>query len=172
MSSSIRETQQRVRLLVEDLVQDEGFELVAVVLTTSHGRRTLRVHIDRPGGVSVGNCTTISRLLGPVLDVEDPVDGAYHLEVSSPGMDRPVQRREDFERFAGYRARLRLEPGAGPRKLTVTLRGVDGDDLLIERTEHVRRVPLEAVERAHLVLDIDEYRAISGLGPDNATGEL
>ncbi len=167
MPSPTSEVENRVRILLEDLVRDEGYELVAVVLTTSHGRRTLRLHIDQPGGVSVGDCTRISRLLNPVLDVEEPITGSYDLEVSSPGMDRPVQQRADFARFEGYSIKLRLEPGAGPRRLTGVLRGLEGDDLLIERTDHVRRINLEAIERANLVLDLDEYRALSGLGPIN-----
>ncbi len=167
MSSPIRDIEERVRALLEEPIEDEGYDLVAVVHTTAAGGRTLRVHIDKPGGVTVGDCTRITHLVSPLLDVEDPIEGAYRLEVSSPGMDRPLQRLSDFERFAGYRAKLRLEPGGGPRRLTGTLRGVEGDSVLIERTEHVRRVPVSAIERANLVLDLDEYRALAGLDDTN-----
>jgi ribosome maturation factor RimP len=167
MSSPSRDIEDRVRALLEVPVEAEGFELVAVVHTTADGKRTLRVHIDKPGGVSVGDCTRITRLISPLLDVHDPIVGAYRLEVSSPGMDRPLQRPVDFERFAGYRAKLRLEKGAGPRQLKGVLRGMEDGSVLIERTEHTRRVPLEAIERAHLILDLEEYRALAGLGDPN-----
>jgi ribosome maturation factor RimP len=167
MSSPSRDIEERVRALLEEPVEAEGFELVAVVHTTADGKRTLRVHIDKPGGVTVGDCTRVSRLVSPLLDVHDPIVGAYRLEVSSPGMDRPLQRPADFERFAGYRARLRLEKGTGTRQLSGVLRGFEEGCVLIERTEHIRRVPLEAIERAHLNLDLDEYRALAGLGDPN-----
>jgi len=163
MSSPSRDIETRVRALLEETIEDEGFELVAVVHTTAEGKRTLRVHIDRPGGITVGECTRITRMISPLLDVGDPIVGAYRLEVSSPGMDRPMQRLVDFERFTGYRVKLRLEQGAGPRQLRGVLRGVEDQDVLIERTEHIRKVPLAAIERANLVLDLDEYRALSGL---------
>lgn len=167
MPSPNRDIEDRIRALLEDPLQDEGFELVAVVHTTAVGGRTLRVHIDRPGGVTVGDCTRVTRMVSPLLDVEDPIVGAYRLEVSSPGMDRPLQHLRDFARFAGYRATLRLEQGAGPRQLKGVLRGVEGDGVLIERTDHVRTVPIGAIERANLVLDIDEYRALDGLDAKN-----
>jgi ribosome maturation factor RimP len=163
MTSPDRDIEAKVRALLEETVEDEGCELVAVVHTSTPTGRTLRVHIDRPGGVTVGDCTRLTRLLSPLLDVHDPISGAYRLEVSSPGIDRPLQRLSDFARFAGYRVKLRLEQGAGPRQLKGVLRGVEGDEVLLERTEHTRRVPFEAIERAHLVLDLDEYRALSGL---------
>jgi ribosome maturation factor RimP len=164
MSSPSRDIEDRVRALLEETLELEGFDLVAVVHTTADGQRTLRVHIDKPGGVTVGDCTRVTRMVSPVMDVEDPIVGAYRLEVSSPGIDRPLQRLSDFERFAGTRAVLRLEPGAGPRKLRGVLRGVEDGDVLVERTDHVRRVPFEAIERANLILDLDEYRALSELG--------
>lgn len=167
MSSPSRDIEARVRALLEEILEVEGYELVAVVHTTADGRRTLRVHIDKPGGVTVGDCTRATRLVSPVLDVEDPIEGAYRLEVSSPGIERPLQRLADFARFAGYRVKLRLEPGAGPRQLKGVLRGVQGDAVLLERTDHVRSVPLEVIERANLILDIDEYRALAGLGDLN-----
>ncbi len=167
MSSPDRDIEVHVRSILEEVLEDEGYELVAVIHTTATGGRTLRVHIDRPGGVSVGDCTKVTRLVSPLLDVEDPIVGAYRLEVSSPGMDRPVQRLSDFERFSGYRVKLRLDPGAGPKRLNGVIKGIDGQDVLIERTEHVRKVPHAAIQRATLVMDLDEYRALSGLDDQN-----
>jgi len=165
---SNRQIEQQVRQLAEGLVEAEGLDLVAVLLTTDAGRRVLRVCVDRAGGVSIQDCARVSRLLSPLLDVEDPVPGRYHLEVSSPGIERPLQRCADFARFTGYRARLRLEPGAGPQRISGVLRGLEGEQLLLEREGHTRRIPLSGIERATLILDLEEYRALAGLGPLDA----
>ena len=167
MASPSRDIEVTVRALLEEPVESEGYDLVAVVHTTVDGKRTLRVHIDRPGGVTVGDCTKVTRAISPLLDAHDPIVGAYRLEVSSPGMDRPLQRLEDFARFSGYRVKLKLEQGAGPRRLKGVLRGVEDQAVLVERTEHVRRVSIDAIERANLILDLEEYRALAELGDPN-----
>ncbi len=160
-----REIERRVRDLVETSVEAEGYDLVAVILTTSSGRRALRLCIDRPGGVGMRDCARISRLLSPVLDVEDPVPGRYHLEVSSPGMDRPVQRLADFERFAGLQIKLRLAAGSGRKRARGKLCGVQGQDVLVRVDGQVVHHPLDHIERATLALSMEEYRELAGLGP-------
>ena len=97
-----RALQQSLYTLMEPSVSEQGYELVAVELTTVEGRRTLRVSIDKPGGIVVEDCTRINRALSTILDVEDPLDGAYDLEVSSPGLERPIQKLHDFERFCAF----------------------------------------------------------------------
>ncbi len=157
---SDRDLQHRIRDLLEDVVEAQGCELVAVVLTRIGGRRVLRLHIDRPGGVGLEACRRVSLAVSPLLDVHDPIPGTYDLEVSSPGMERPLQRAVDFQRFAGYRVRMRLEPGSGSARLAGVLRGIDGDAVLVETGDALQRVPLAAVARAHLVLDFDAYRRL------------
>src|SRR5688572_19785348 len=99
-----------LRRILEPVVEREGFDLVAVEVLGSTGRALLRVSIDKPGGITVDHCARMSRAISPVLDVEDPFPGAYELEVSSPGMERPIQRPQDFERFVGFKAKIKLEP--------------------------------------------------------------
>jgi ribosome maturation factor RimP len=164
--SELRDQQKALFQLMEPTVEHLGYELVAVELTTVLGRRTLRVSVDKPGGMVVTDCTAVSRELNPLLDVEDPLKGAFDLEVSSPGDDRPLQRTSDFLRFAGFTARVRLEKGEGRRNFKGVLGGLSGDDLTIDvdGTEHV--LPLSQVERAHLVLTLDEYLALAADPPD------
>ena len=164
--SELRDQQRSLFQLIEPTIEQLGYELVAVELTTVLGRRTLRVSIDKPGGMKVQDCTAVSRELNPLLDVEDPLSGAFDLEVSSPGDERPLQRPGDFVRFAGYTARVRLEKGDGRRNYKGVLRGLAGDDLTldVDGTEHT--VPLSLVERAHLVLSLDEYLALAENPPE------
>jgi len=163
--------------LLDDVVADESCELVAVELTTVNGRRTLRVSVDRPGGVRVQDCRRVSHAVSPLLDVEDPLDGAYDLEVSSPGIARPIQRPSDFDRFAGYTAKVLLEAGGldagddlevadrGRRRFKGQLRGTvvaAGERLLrISVDRKLFELPIDRVERAHLALSLDEYQGLA-----------
>lgn len=159
------EHQHSLRALLEPTVERLGFDLVA--LEWVGGRRgTLRLSIDKPGGVGADDCALVSRRVGPLLDEADPFPSAYDLEVSSPGIDRPVQRPDDFRRFQGYRIRLRAAEGLPRRRFTGTLHGLDGEDVLVEVDGQTHRVPLDAVEAAHLVLDLDAYQKLAeGLPP-------
>ncbi|MCZ7683099.1 MAG: ribosome maturation factor RimP [Sandaracinaceae bacterium] len=103
----------RIESVVEPVCRAHGVELVQVALVTEHGQAVLRIVIDRPGsergpgaGVSLADCQAVSRDLGPALDVHDVVPGAYRLEVSSPGLDRPLVKLRDFERFAGREVKV------------------------------------------------------------------
>lgn len=145
-----------------------GFELVAVEITTVLGRRTLRISVDRPGGLKVQDCTSVSRALSPLLDVEDLLQGAFDLEVSSPGDERPIQRSEDFNRFSGFKAKVRLEKGEGRRRFTGILRGLEGDDLRLEVDGEEQVLPLSQVVRAYLVLSLDETLALAAHPPGRA----
>lgn len=147
----------RVRNLAEPVVERLGFDLVAV----EWNGRVLRLSIDAPGGVDADDCGTVSEQVSPMLDAEDPVPARYTLEVSSPGIDRPVQRRQDFERFRGFRCKLQLCEGPPRRRYTGVLGPVEGDELviLVDGKEH--RVPLELIERAHLALTLEEYATLA-----------
>jgi ribosome maturation factor RimP len=147
----------KIRLLIEPAVQRLGYDLVAVEFLNG----ILRLSIDRANGeVSAHGCALVSRAVEPILDASDPIQGSYALEVSSPGMERPVQRREDFERFRGFRVRVRLEPGPARRRFTGEIVGTRGDDVLVlvDGVEHA--FPLETMEKAHLDLTIEEFMAL------------
>lgn len=109
--SVLSDLQNRIFEIVESTVVRLGCELVAVEIRGVDGRRTIRISVDSEEGLTMGLCADVNRALSTMLDVEDPIDGAYDLEVSSPGIERPVQRWEDFIEFskAGYRARIQLD---------------------------------------------------------------
>jgi ribosome maturation factor RimP len=120
----------------------------------SNGGRLLRVFIDKPGGITVDDCAAVSRQLSRVL----PVEGVDydHLEVSSPGLDRPLRKVSDFERFAGHKAevRMRTPDGAGRRKFVGVLRGADEDRVSIEMDGQTVALALADVDRAKLVPEL------------------
>jgi len=146
-----------LRAIAEPVVDAAGCELVGVLLTGDRTGAILRLAIDKPGGVSVTDCTRVSRQLSLELDVEDPMPGTYRLEVSSPGMERPVERLEDFERFHGYRAVARMAPDYGRRRFKGRLAGVEDGHVLLKssRTEH--RLPLDRIDRVQLELSPEEF---------------
>jgi len=160
----------RIRGIVESTVVDEGCELVAVDISGGDRGQTLRLFVDAPGGVTIDQCATISRALSPVLDVENPLSGAYRLEVSSPGMDRPVETAEDFERFSGLRAKIRLYPGVERRRYTGTLLGVVDGHVQIDVDGEVFNLSLHEIDRARLVLELDEFTELqSRAAPQTST---
>ena len=163
------ELRQKLRTLLEPSIDGLGLELVAVEWMGGPRRGTLRISVDRAGGVSAQDCAMVSRRISPILDVEDPVSGAYQLEVSSPGMERPLQRIEDFERFKGYRARIRLESGLARRRYTGRLLGVSGADVLVSCEGEEMCLPHDSIERAHLLLTLDEYAAIGARQPEQTS---
>lgn len=155
-----RPLQNRVFKLIEPVVERAGLELVAVELTSTNGQRVLRVSVDQPGGVGFPALSRLSEALSPVLDVEDPVPGAYSLEVSSPGIERPIQRPEDFDRFVGYRAKIKLDAGEGRRRFAGRLLGRREGAVAIEVDGIEHALPLERITKANLDLSVEEYKAL------------
>ena len=126
----------RLAEIVQPVIEDMGFELVRLRL--QGGRTaTLQVMVDRPeGGITVDDCGDISVAVSAVLDVEDPLEEAYHLEVSSPGIDRPLTRLKDFETFEGYEARLETsQPIDGRKRWKGVLAGVEDGEVLLNLDE-------------------------------------
>lgn len=151
---------ERVREAATRVAASYGLDIFEVELRREGGRQVLRVVLDRPGpnltaedSVSLDDCARVSEDLGAILDIEDvvPVD-AYTLEVSSPGLDRPLRGRGDYERFAGRKAKIVMsEPIGRQTAFAGRLRGLDGDDVLFE-SEGGRpvRLPLTRIARARL----------------------
>jgi ribosome maturation factor RimP len=140
--------------LIEPTVRDLGFDVVRVLLTGGQ-RPTLQVMVEplQHGPMTVDQCAQISHAVSALLDVEDPIGGSYRLEVTSPGIDRPLVRQRDFERFAGFEARVETaEPIAGRRRFRGRLMGVEGDDVCLRLPEGEQRIPYAAVKKAKLVL--------------------
>ncbi|MBA2321937.1 MAG: ribosome maturation factor RimP [Deltaproteobacteria bacterium] len=161
MDNRVLESQ--IREMIEPSVTRLGYDLVAVEYLGGTGTSTLRVSIDKPGGINADDCGIVSEKISPVLDEEDPIASKYHLEVSSPGIERPLQRPVDFTRFLGYRARIRASAGAQRRRATGTLKrfepGTDVVTLLVDGVDVV--LPLDLIERAHLVLTLEEYQQLA-----------
>lgn len=145
----------KVRSLAQPVVEGLEMELVDVAFVTEHGRRVLRVTIDKPGGVTVDDCAEISRELGTILDVEDPIPQRYSLEVSSPGLDRPLLNENDFKRFAGRKARIKTrEPIEGRKNFKAVIDSVEGGRVRVTDFDgKVFDIPLDHIDRARLEVE-------------------
>ena len=153
----------RLAAIVAPVIEGMGFELVRLRLMGGK-RALLQIMAERPdGGIEVDDCARISRSVSAVLDVEDPIAGEYVLEVSSPGIDRPLTRLKDFARYEGYEARIETEEAIdGRRRFKGTLLGIEGDTVKLRLEDGVEAaLPFAAVARAKLELTnalIEEHR--------------
>ena len=149
----------RIAAMLEPAIVDLGFRLVRVKLSGVNGL-TLQIMAERPDGtMTVDDCEAVSRAVTPVLDVEDPIDREYHLEISSPGIDRPLVRAIDFERWRGHLAKLELAvPRDGRKRFRGEIRAVEGGDLVLrledlpDDGEPDVRLPLADIAEARLIL--------------------
>jgi ribosome maturation factor RimP len=141
----------RVASIVEPALLGIGYRLVRVKISGLDGC-TVQIMAERPdGSMTVEDCEAVSRTLSPVLDATDPIDRAYRLEVSSPGMDRPLVRRSDFERFAGHQLKVELAAAIdGRRRFRGLLLGVEGE------AARIRRDDVAPGEPAEVLLSIDD----------------
>ena len=152
----------RARQLLEPVLARDGFDLVEVEWQREGGGWVLRLYVDKAGGVGIEDCQAASRLVETLLDVEDFIEPAYSLEVSSPGVERPLRKPQDFQRFAGQRAKVRafgpLESAAGlaqRKQWTGILRGFADGAVEIDVDGTVHRIPVERVAKAHLEYDFE-----------------
>ncbi len=147
-----KEIEQKVGELVEPLTDYNGLELVLVEFVKGPRGNTLRLVIDKEGGVTLDDCSRLSRVVSDLLDVHDPVPGSYNLEVSSPGINRPLVKAEDYERFSGQKVFVRTsEPVDGRRKFKGLLRGVsDQDEVIIDASGQEFFLPLGLIKKARL----------------------
>jgi ribosome maturation factor RimP len=152
---------ERIKYLAEQTAIDHGLELVHVEVAGPEGHPIVRVFIDKAGGVTHENCSEVSHHLGTVLDVEDFIHSAYTLEVSSPGLERGLYKRADFERFAGSNAKVKTRVALkGQRNFRGRIVGVDGDEVIFDdRTSGRTTIPLESIAKANLEIDVqDEFK--------------
>src|SRR5712691_10293417 len=141
----------RVAAIAEPVIETLGYRLVRVKVSAAEGC-TVQIMAERPdGSMTVEDCETVSRALSPVLDVADPVDRAYRLEISSPGIDRPLVRKSDFDRYAGHLAKIETSiPINGRKRFRGQLVGTEGD------AARIRRDDAAPGEEADVVLPIEE----------------
>jgi ribosome maturation factor RimP len=142
----------RVWRLAEPLCQAEGVELVQVEYQREHGGLILRLYLDKPGGITLDDCADISRQLSDLLDVGLDLPDAYRLEVSSPGLQRPLGKWSDFERFKGCRARIRTNrPLDGQKNFSGILNGISGHALQLNLDKGPVAIALSDIAKAHLI---------------------
>ena len=162
--------------LIEPTVKELGFELVRVAMIGGTSDPTLQVMAERPDTrqLNLDDCQALSRQLSDLLDGEevagrDPIEGGYRLEVSSPGIDRPLTRPHDYQDWAGQEARLKLgEPLAGAKQISGIIEGIEGNVVTIATPKGAREVPLESIASAKLLLTDKLINATAPLSTEGA----
>jgi ribosome maturation factor RimP len=149
---------ERVQELAERVAIDHGLELVHSEVAGPENKPIVRVFIDKPHGVTHDDCSDVSLHLGTILDVEDFIHASYTLEVSSPGLERGLYKRADYERFAGSDAKLKTrQPVEGQRNFRGRILGVDENAVLFEdRTNGRVRIPFDIITKANLEVDLSQ----------------
>ncbi len=141
--------------VVKPVLDEVSLELVEVEFRPSGRRWLLRIFIDKPGGVTIADCEWVSRELDRLLDVEDAIDHPYVLEVSSPGLTRPLKSKQDFERYEGRMCRIvTREAVEGKNEFKGAIAGVIGDEVEVKAETAVFRIPLSIIKKANLELEL------------------
>jgi len=155
---------QKVQDLAERVAIDHGLELVHAEVAGPENKPIVRVFIDKPGGVTHDDCSQVSLHLGTILDVEDFIHASYTLEVSSPGLERGLYKRADYERFAGSDAKMKTRlPINGQRNFRGRILGLEGEEVVFEdRTNGKVKVPLDIIKQANLEVDVSQELRRSG----------
>ena len=144
-----------LRELLEPVIDAMGYELVMVELTGA-GSKTLRVYIDSPGGIVLDDCETVSRQVSALLDVDDPISGEYALEISSPGLDRPLAKPEHFRRAEGNMVKIKMiRSHLGRRNFTGLLKCVSGEGAVVEVDGEEYELAYNDMDRARLVSEFE-----------------
>lgn len=154
-NSSIAE---KVRNIAVRVTENENLELVHVEVAGAQRSPTVRIFIDKPGGVTVEDCSAVSHQVEAVLDAEDFIPSAYLLEVSSPGIERELYSLEDFKKFAGQNAKVKTRTAInGQRNFTGQIVAVEDEEIVFEdKTNGSVRFPYDAVTKAKLEVDFEE----------------
>lgn len=153
----------QARRLLEPVLERDGYDLVEVEWSRAGGRWTLRLFVDKAGGLGIADCQLVSRTVEPILDVDDFIEPAYDLEVSSPGLDRPLRKPKDFDRYAGQRAHVKsygpiagAAPGQPARKSwTGVLKGFRDGAVELDVDGVLHRIPHDQIAKARLEYDIE-----------------
>lgn len=153
----------KIERTIAPTAQSMGYELVRVsMIGAGSSRPTLQIMAERPDGTMlIDDCSRLSQAVSALLDVENLIEEAYNLEVSSPGIDRPLTRLKDFERYAGFEARIELHsPVNGQRKFKGILRGIEGETIAFETEQGAAvQLPFGEVDKAKLILTDELIRA-------------
>jgi ribosome maturation factor RimP len=142
---------QQIQQMLEPTVEALGFELWGVEYLSQGKHSVLRAYIEHENGIAVDDCAAVSEQIGSVLDVEDPISGEYTLEVSSPGMDRLLFKLEQFPAYVGEIVELRLRSAfEGRRRFKGILKGIEGEDVVVQVDDHEYLLPHSAIEKARV----------------------
>ena len=143
---------QTLRELLQPVVEALGAQLWGLDLQSGGRRKLLRIYIDRDEGVDVELCAAVSRQVSAIMDVEDPIQGEYVLEVSSPGMDRPLYELAHYQQLLGEQIAVKLRFAyEGQRNFKGLLQAVEGDDIVLVVADHEYLFPIEGIEKANVV---------------------
>ena len=146
---------ERIAQLIAPVVDELGYELVRVQIQGGARHATLQIMAERRDRTAmlVEDCARLSRAISALLDEADPIDGEYTLEVSSPGIDRPLMKRADYERFLGHEAKIEMVLAVdGRKRFQGTVMGLDGDTVMLENAGTVFPLPLAEIKSAKLIL--------------------
>ena len=148
----------KIKQVAANVTQDKQLELVHAEVVGTQRKPTVRIFIDKPGGVTVEDCSQVSREVGAILDAEDLIPSAYLLEVSSPGIERQLYSLQDFEKFAGQMAKVKTNaPINGQKNFRGKIVSVTGEEIAFEdKTSGSVSFPYSAVAKANLEVDFEE----------------
>ena len=151
----LRKKEQQLLDALAPRAEQEGVEIVTVEVAGAKKAPTIRVYIDTPDGVSFDELSSAQAWINDLMDELDPFPGAYTLEVSSPGIDRPLRTAEHFARFVGDTAVLKTQPVDGRASWTGAIASVEGDVVVLDVDGAEARIPMDTIKRAHLTGTID-----------------
>ncbi len=136
--------------IIKNIVEDNGCELYDIEIIEEGGNKFFRVYITKPGGVGLDDCEAINNLLSPIFDIEEPIKDKYFLEVSSPGIERKLNKKEHFEKSVGENVKLTTDEG---EKIKGVLKSFDGENVEIGDN----KVPFEKIKKAKTYVDWNTY---------------
>ena len=150
--------EERIRGIAAKAATENGVDFVHCEIVGTKRNLTVRVYIDKPGGVSVEDCASVSRKMEETLDADDLIPTAYLLEVSSPGLERELYSADDFKRFAGQKVKVKLvSPVNGQKVFVARIQGVDGSDVILaDKGQGEIRFPYSDVVKANLRVDLEQ----------------
>ena len=150
-------SQDKLTELLRPAVEGLNYELVGVEHLPMGKHTVLRVYIDSPNGITVKDCSDVSHQVSGVLEVEEPIKGAFTLEVSSPGIDRPLFNFEQFKKFVGSKVKLKLYHAIeGKRKITGVIESIEGDDINVKdaESEQIFQLQIDDIDKANIISNI------------------
>jgi len=144
---------ERVTKLVEPVLAEHGYELVEVQLRNESGGLVLRIVIYKEEGISVADCTLVSREVSHLMEIDDPISGAYTLEVTSPGLDRPLTTARDFSRNLKKKVKVTWEEPEGQCATTGLIRKVEDNKVILKVGNETQAIDLDSISKARLVIE-------------------